>query len=120
MGLSISPQVWITYIENLLKGIPNRQSYIAIMDDLMFHHLKSQHMALFEHLLRSLVSYGLKHSPRKCQLFMKHHIYLGNVFHIEDGVITITPIMKSRIGTIQKLPPHTMVKECKSFCGVVN
>ena len=26
MGLSISPQVWITYIENLLEGIPNRQS----------------------------------------------------------------------------------------------
>ena len=35
MGLSISPQVWITYIENLLEGIPNRQSYIAIMDDLL-------------------------------------------------------------------------------------
>ena len=27
MGLSISPQVWITYIENLLEGIPNRQSW---------------------------------------------------------------------------------------------
>ena len=39
MGLSISPQVWITYIENLLEGIPNRQSYIAIMDDLMLHGL---------------------------------------------------------------------------------
>ena len=37
MGLSISPHVWITYIENLLEGIPNRQSYIAIMDDLMLH-----------------------------------------------------------------------------------
>ena len=50
---------------------------------------------------------------------MKHLVYLDNVFHIEDGVITITPI-KSRIGTIQKLPPPTTVKECKSFCGVVN
>ena len=43
MGLSISPQVWITYIETLLEGISNRQSYIAIMDDLMLHGLKSQH-----------------------------------------------------------------------------
>ena len=119
MGLSISPQVWITYIENLLEGIPNRQSYIAIMDDLMLHGLKSQHMALFEHLLTSLISHGLKLSLRKCQLFMKHLVYLGNVFHIEDGVITITP-MKSRIEAIQKLPPPTTVKECKSFCGVVN
>ena len=90
MGLSISPQVWVTYIENLLEGIPNRQSYIAIMDDLMLHGLKSQHVTLFENLLKSLISHGLKLSPRKCQLFMKHLAYLGNVFHIEDSVITIT------------------------------
>ena len=65
MGLSISPQVWITYIENLLEGISNRQSYIAIMDDLMLHGLKSDHMILFEQLLIALISHGLKPSPRK-------------------------------------------------------
>ena len=119
MGLSISPQVWITYIENLLEGIPNRQSYSAIMDDLMLHGLKSDHMVLYEQLLVALISHGLKRSPRKCQLFMKHLVYLGNVFHIENGVITIPP-MKSRIEAIQKLLPPTTVKGCKSFCGVVN
>ena len=80
MGLSISPQVWITYIENPLEGIPNRQSYIAIMHDLMLHVLKSQHMALFKCLLTSLISHGLKLSHRKCQLFKKYLVYLGNVF----------------------------------------
>ena len=104
LGLLISPQVWITYIENLLEGIPDRQSYTAIMDDLMLHGLRSNHMALFEHLLESLILHSLKLSPRKCQLFMKHLVYLGNVFHIEDGVITITHI-KSRIEAIQNLPP---------------
>ena len=118
MGLSMSPQVWITYIENLLEGIPNRQSYIAIMDDLMLHGLKANHMQLFKQLLVSLILHGLKLSPRKCQLFMKHLIYLGNVFHIENGVITITP-MKSRIEAIQKLLPPITVKEYKSFCGMV-
>ena len=98
MGLSISPQVWITYIENLLEGIPNKQSYIAIMDDLMLHGLKSDHMVLFEQLLIALISHGIK---KKCQLFMKHLVYLGNVFHIENGVNTITP-MKSRIEAIKK------------------
>ena len=63
MGLSISPQVWITYIENLLEGIPNRQAYIAIMDDLMLHGLKSDHMQLFKQLLVSLILHGLKLSP---------------------------------------------------------
>ena len=60
MGLSISPQVWITYIENLLEGIPNRQAYIAIMDDLMLHGLKADHMQLFKQLLISLILHGLK------------------------------------------------------------
>ena len=119
MGLAISPQVWITYIENLLEGAPNRQSYIAIMDDLLLHGLKTDNMKHFEHLLKALISHGLKLSPRKCQLFMKHLVHLGNVFHIEYGIITITP-MKSRIEAIQKLPPPTTVKACKSFCGIVN
>ena len=73
---SISPQVWITYIENLLEGIPNRQTYIAIMDDLMLHGLKADHMQLFRQLLVSLIMHGLKLSPRKCQLFRIHLVYL--------------------------------------------
>ena len=64
MGLSISPQVWITYIENILEGIPNRQFYITIMDDHLPHSLKSDHMVLFEHLLKVLITHGLKLSPR--------------------------------------------------------
>ena len=40
-------------------------------------------------------------------------------FHIEIGVITITP-MKSRIEAIQKLLPPTTVKGCKGFYGMVN
>ena len=92
MGLSISPQVWITYIENLLEGISNRDSYIAIMDDLMLHGLKNNHMDLFKNLLVLIIAHGLKLSPRKCQLFMKHLVYLGNVFHIKDGVITHHPL----------------------------
>ena len=91
MGLSISPQVWITYIENLLEGIPDRNSYIAIMDDLMMHGLKINQMDLFKNLLVSLIVHGLKLSPRKCQLFMKHLVYLGNEFHIENGVTNHYP-----------------------------
>ena len=119
MGLAISPQVWITYIENLLEGVPSKQSYIAIMDDLLLHGLKSDHMLLLENLLIALVAHGLKLSPRKCQLFMRHLVYLGNVFHIKDGMITITP-MESRIEAIQKLQAPSTAKACKSFCGVVN
>ena len=58
MGLSI------TYIENLLEGIPNRQAYIAVMDDLMLHGLKADHMQLFKQLLVSLINLnGLNSLP---------------------------------------------------------
>ena len=119
MGLAISPQVWIDYIENILSGMANKQDYVAIMDDLLIHGLKRNHMDRLEALLKAMIKHGLKLSPKKCQLFMKHLVYMGNVFHTDGSTISITPL-QSRIEAIQKLQPPTNVKGCKSFCGVVN
>ena len=119
MGLAISPQVWIDYIENILSGMVNKQDYVAIMDDLLIHGPKRNHIDRLEALLKAMIKHGLKLSPKKCQLFMKHLVYMGNVFHIDGSTISITPL-QSRIEAIQKLQPPTNVKGCKSFCGVVN
>ena len=119
MGLAISPQVWIDYIENILCGMANKQDYIAIMDDLLIHGMKGNHIDRLEALFKAMIKHGLKLSPKKCQLFMKHLVYMGNVFHIDGSTISITPL-QSRIEAIQKLQPPTNVKGCKSFCGVVN
>ena len=119
MGLAISPQVWIDYIENILCDMANKQDYIAIMDALLIHGFKGNHLDRLEALFKALIKHGLKLSPKKCQLFMKHLTYMGNVFHINGSTISITPL-QSRIEAIQKLQPPTNVKVCKSFCGVVN
>ena len=119
MGLAISPQIWIDYIENILCGMDNKQDFIAIMDDLLIHGLKENHLNRLETLFEAMIKHGLKLSPKKCQLFMKHLVYMGNVFHIDGSTISITPL-QSRVEAIQKLQPPTNVKECKSFCGVVN
>ena len=119
MGLAISPQVWIDYIENILCGMTDKQDYIAIMDDLLVHGLKGNHLDRLEALFKAMIKHGLKLSPKKCQLFMKHLTYMGNVFHINGSTISITPL-QSRIEAIQRLQPPTNVKGCKSFCGVVN
>ena len=119
MGLAISPQIWIDYIENILCGMDNKQDFIAIMDDLLIHGLKESHLNRLETLFKAMIKHGLKLSPRKCQLFMKHLVYMGNVFHVDGSTISITPL-QSRVEAIQKLQPSTNVKECKSFCGVVN
>ena len=119
MGLAISPQVWIDYIESILCGMANKQDYIAIMEDLLIHGFKGNHLDRLEALFKALIKHGLKLSPKKCQLFMKHLTYMGNVFHINGSTISITPL-QSRIEAIQKLQLPTNVKGCKSFCGVVN
>ena len=119
MGPAISPQVWIDYIENILCGMANKQDYIAIMDDLLIHGFKGNHLDRLEALFKAMIKHRLKLSPKKCQLYMKHLTYMGNVFHINGSTISITPL-QSRIEAIQKLQPPTNVKGCKSFCGVVN
>ena len=119
MGLAISPQIWIDYIENILCGMDNKQDFIAIMDDLLVHGLKESHLNRLETLFKAMIKHGLKLSPKKCQLFRKHLVYMGNVFHIDGTTISITPL-QSRVEAIQKLQPPINVKECKSFCGVVN
>ena len=119
MGLAISPQIWIDYIENILCGMDNKQDFIAIMDDLLVHGLKENHLNRLETLLKAMIKHGLKLSPKKCQLFRKNLVYMGNVFHIDGTTISITPL-QSRVEAIQKLQPPVNVKECKSFCGVVN
>ena len=119
MGLAISPQIWIDYIENILCGMDNKQDFIAIMDDLLVHGLKENHLNRLETLFKAMIKHGLKLSPKKCQLSRKHLVYMGNVFHIDGTTISITPL-QSRVEAIQKLQPPINVKECKSFCGVVN
>ena len=90
MGLAISPQVWIDYIESILCGMANKHDYIAIMDDLLIHGFKGNHLDRLEALFKALIKHGLKLSPKKCQLFMKHLTYMGNVFHINGSTISIT------------------------------
>jgi hypothetical protein len=119
MGLSISPAVWMAYVNFLLESIQERAHYIAIMDDLLIHSLKDSHMDKLEVLLETLIKHGLKLSPKKCQLCLTELVYMGNVFTIKNQKMQISPI-KSRIEAMLKIPNPRTPRQCKSFCGVVN
>jgi hypothetical protein len=119
MGLSISPAVWMAYVNFLLESIQDRANYIAIMDDLLIHTLKKDHMEKIEVLFETLITHGLKLSPRKCQLCLTELVYMGNVFTINNQKMSISPI-KSRIEAMLKIPTPRTPRQCKSFCGVVN
>ena len=119
MGLNISPAKWMEYVEVLLENVENRHNYIVIMDDLLVHSTKQKHFEILENLFKSLIRCGLKLSPRKCQMFRKQLLYMGNTFEVTPHGVTMR-ILKSRIDALKELPPPRTPKQCKQFCGVVN
>ena len=120
MGLSVSPAIWQNFIQRVLQEIPNhRKHHLAIMDDCLVHSTKKEHWKHLTDLLQALVRNGLKISPRKCKLFKTSLVYMGLQLLIVDGVPRILPL-KSRIEAILKLDPPKSVKDCRSFCGMVN
>jgi len=119
MGLSISPAKWMEYVNILLKELRAPSQYIAIMDDILIHSKKSDHLRRLEELLKAIVKHGLKISPKKCQLFRTELQYMGNKFAIIDQKMTVSAL-KSRTDAIQNIPQPQTPKALKSFCGVVN
>ena len=120
MGLNISPAIWQSYINAILDCLQSRRYCEAIMDDLLlFTPSKSSHFDKLEDLLRALKKNGLKISPKKCQLFKTELQYMGNTIFISNKRVCVKPL-RSRIDTIQKLSPPRMIKECRSFMGMIN
>ena len=48
------------------SGMANKQDYIAIMDDLLIHGFKGNHLDRLETLFKAMIKHGLKLSPKKC------------------------------------------------------
>ena len=120
MGLSVSPAIWQNFIQTVLEEIPDyRKHYLAIMDDIMVHSKISDHMGLLVRLFKALIRNGLKISPKKCQLFKTDLIYMGHTMLIEEGLPKLKPL-KTRVEAILKLEPPKTIKDCRSFCGMVN
>ena len=120
MGLAISPAAWLMYVNMLLDTFgKHKRSFIAIMDDLLIHSSKERHFLLIKLLLEGLCKHGLKLSPKKSQLFRTELVYMGNTFTILSRRMTIQPL-HTHIEAIQKYPCPRNLKDCKSFCGVVN
>ena len=120
MGLNISPAIWQSYINVILDCLQSRNYCEAIMGDLLlFTPSKRSHFDKLEDLLKALRKNGLKISPKKCQLFKTELQYMGNTIFIRNKRVCVKPL-RSRIEAIQKLKPSTMIKQCRSFMGMVN
>ena len=119
MGLSISPPVWQTFINNILRQIPNKNRYIVIMDDCLVHSKFADHLQDLKNLFQSLIDNSLKISPKKCQFIRTELVYMVLKFLIYNGGPSITP-MKDKCKVIRRLDPPKTVRHCRKCCGMVN
>ena len=120
MGLNIFPSIWQSYINAILDCLKSRNYCKAIMDDLLlFTPSKGSHKDKLEDLLKALLKYGLKISPKKCQLFRTNLQYMGKEIFMQNKRVFVQPL-RSRLEAIQKLQPPSTVKGCRSFVGMLN
>ena len=119
MGLSISPAIWQTFINNILTQIPNKSRHIAIMDDCLVHSKFADHLQDLTNPFQLLIDNGLKISPKKCQFFRSELVYMGLKFLIYIGRTSITHLL-DKWAAIRHLEPPKTVQYCRKFCGMVN
>ena len=89
------------------------------MDDILIFSTKEQHWEDLANLFAVLICFGLKISPHKCQLFRDKLIYMGLEFLIKDGTAHYTA-MRDKCDAICNMKAPKSVKECHTFCGMVN
>ena len=119
MGMSCSPALWQQFVHFIWEQLPNKERYKIIMDDILIFSTKEQHWEDLKNLFAVLIKFGLKISPHKCQLFRDKLIYMGLEFLIKDGTAHYTA-MRDKCDAICNMKAPKSVKECRTFCGMVN
>ena len=117
--MSCSPALWQQFVHIIWEELSNKERYKIIMDDILIFSTKEQHWEDLDNLFKVLIKYGLKISPHKCQLFKRELVYMGLQFIVKDGVPHYTA-MKDKCNTIRNMQTPKSVKECRTFCGMVN
>ena len=119
MGMSCSPALWQQFVHIIWEQLPNKERYKIIMDDILIFSTKEQHWEDLANLFQVLTKFGLKISPHKCQLFRDKLIYMGLEFLIKNGTAHYTA-MRDKCDAIRNMKAPKSVKECHTFCGMVN
>ena len=119
MGMSCSPALWQQFVHIISEQLPNKERYKIIMDDILIFSTKEQHWEDLVNLFEVLIRFGLKISPHKCQLFHDKLVYMGLEFLIKDGTAHYTA-MRDKCDAIHNMKAPKSVKECRTFCGMVN
>ena len=119
MGMSCSPALWQQFVHIIWEQLPNKERYKIIMDDILTFSTRRATLGGLGKHFEILIHFGLKISPHKCQLFQDKLVYMGLEFLIIDGTAHYTA-MRDKCDVIRDMKAPKSVKECRTFCGMVN
>ena len=72
MGLSVSPAIWQNFIQRVLQEIPNyRKNHLAIMDDILTHSKRVDHISHLIDLFKAIMRNGLNNAS-----YLRRNLYL--------------------------------------------
>lgn len=121
MGLTLSPCIFQSTMDDILAEIPNYRSFVKCqMDDLLVHSKdKETHKKHIKILLETLAKHGLKISLKKCSFFRIDLNYLGHRVLIKDNRPCITA-QKDKTSAIRGLKSPVNKRSLKRFIGMVS
>lgn len=112
MGLAGAPASFQRAME-ICTGELNLRELLIYLDDIISHaRTFEEHIERLERLLERLVSFGLKVSPKKCQIAREEVVYLGHVVSREG--IRADP---DKIRVIEEWPQPKTLQEVQIFLG---
>ncbi|XP_055622399.1 uncharacterized protein LOC129765966 [Toxorhynchites rutilus septentrionalis] len=113
-GLSTSPTVFQRYINNIFRGLIEKQVVIVYIDDLLIP-TKNEKEALekLKMVLEVAERHGLRIKWQNCQFLKRKIEYLG--YEIEEAEIRPT---KDKIAAVKNFPDPKNFKEIQRFLGL--
>ena len=116
-GLTNSPAMFQTMMDNDLKEEINKGDTLVYMDNIVIHTdgmLKEHEWCVEEHLAK-LQKLGLFLKPKKCHFSQWQVEYLGMI--VGNGLVCMDPV---KVKGVLKWPMPMNLKELRSFLGFLN
>ena len=120
-GMNISPGVFQEKCQQILREIPNSDSFcVNIHDDILVFSKKTEHAACLESIFQALEKYGLKLSTSKSRFYQKKVTFIGHIISINSEGMVQVEAQNDKTAAIRKMKSPTNAREVKRFIGAVN
>ncbi len=114
-GLSNSPSVFQSFINEVFRDMLNRWLIVYIDDILIYSRSLREHVQHVRAVLRRLIDHQLYAKAEKCEFHQESVSFLGYV--ISSGGVAMED---QKVHTVVNWPQPTNLKELQRFLGFAN